>query len=164
MFVSFILALPWLLIIPGTLFEMIYCGQSSPLSANSDEEQRTEGEKLEDTLLAQILLSFSLLGNSRILFRMVDSAADNNNSSKTESDQAATAAVNAQFQFVHGIRALASIFIIIAHNSAFVIVLYQMGVSVVARHPTDFVALSRLPIAQPFYNGSLVVLTFFLIR
>ena len=72
--------------------------------------------------------------------------------------------MNAQFQFVHGIRALASLFIVTAHTSGLVNVLYQMRVAVVARHPTEFVENSKLAIAQPFYNGALVVLTFFLIR
>ena len=112
---SFILVLPWFFVIPGTIYETIY-GSS----------------KDNNTLFGQILLSFSMLSNTRILFRMVDNKS----------------ILNAQFQFVHGIRAIAAIFIVIAHTSGMVFLSYQMRVSVLARHPNDLIEKTRMVVGK----------------
>ena len=97
--------IPWLLIIPGTLYELFVGVSDSP------------------SFLEKIFISFSLLSNSRILTQIVD---------------VRTMGV-CQFQFIHGIRALAAIFILIAHSSGMVPMVHGMRVSVIARYATDIV-------------------------
>ena len=85
---------------------------------------------------------------------MVDNSNSNSNKFITVS----------RFHFVHGIRTFAAFFVMIAHASGLVSVPSHMRVSLLSRHPTDLIEISQTPIAQPFYNGALVVLTFFLLR
>lgn len=67
------------------------------------------------------------------------------------------------FSFVHGIRAICSIIIVIAHSGGFVLMHYTMIVSFLARHPNDMIAISRLMFTQPFHNGALIVFIFFML-
>lgn len=68
-----------------------------------------------------------------------------------------------RYQFVHGIRALASVFIVIAHSSAFILTLHEMPISYLARHPHDMRAIAQRLWAQPVSQGALIVLTFFIL-
>ncbi|KPM03504.1 osmotic avoidance abnormal protein 3 [Sarcoptes scabiei] len=95
----------------------------------------------------QYLLCFSLIKNNRFLFQI----------------KKASGADRQEFQFIHGIRALGSIFIMCAHAGALVFVPMFMPISILARHPTDSIAISKTLLAQPFYNGALIVMTFFVI-
>lgn len=66
------------------------------------------------------------------------------------------------FSFVHGIRAVCSILIVLAHSGGFVLLHYTMVVSFLARNPVDMITMSRLLITQPLHNGALIVFIFFM--
>lgn len=98
--------------------------------------------------LYKILLCFSLIKNNRFLFQIQPTK---------------TSTQRQEFRFIHGIRAIAAIFIMFAHAGGLVLVPTLMPVSVISRFPTDAIEISKSFIAQPFYNGALVVMTFFVI-
>lgn len=65
-----------------------------------------------------------------------------------------------RFEFIHGLRVIASWFIFIAHNGGLVIVQYKLNVQYFARHPKDMIDSSRMLAIQPFYNGGLIIFLF----
>nr|XP_027193733.1 nose resistant to fluoxetine protein 6-like [Dermatophagoides pteronyssinus] len=129
-----ILLTPWFLIIPATIFEMIF------------------GDK-NYSYFYKILLCFSLIKNNRYLFQI----------KSTKISMVGQTQQRQEFRFIHGIRAFGALFIMMAHAGGLVLVPTLMPVSVIARFPNDAIQLSRTLMAQPFYNGALVVMTFFLI-
>lgn len=82
---------------------------------------------------------------------------NNDNSSQSETD-------NKQFQYIHGVRALASIFIIICHAYGLFPVPLLMKVSTYSRYPNDLKRISKMFLSQPIFNGALIVQTFFTMR
>lgn len=119
-----------MIIIPATFMDLVF-----------DLEQMSNQ-------LCQYLHCFSLINNTKVLFRITKS----------------TDITLSRLQFFHGIRACASIFIVICHSGGFIITNALMRVSFASRYPTDGVALSQQLISQPFFNGALVVMTFFIMR
>lgn len=99
------------------------------------------------------IVCFSLVSNISRLFH-IDLAP-----AKSKEEEAE----RRRFQFIHGLRAISSWFILIAHNGAFVMIHYKMNVLYYARHPKDMIDTSRMLIVQPFFNGALVIFLFFMI-
>lgn len=93
------------------------------------------------------LQAFSIQTNLRTLFRISEPIEP----------------IAKRFQFVHGIRTISSLFILIAHASGTVLVPSLVPVSPLARHPHDMIEMGKSLIAQPFYNGFLIVYIFFIL-
>ena len=96
-----------------------------------------------NNFIAKFLHGFSIISNIKYLFHI-------SNDRKNE-----------EFQFVHGIRAAASVFIVFAHSAGFIFASQQLRISPFARFPEDMIEKSKRFIAQPFYNGALMVVIFF---
>ena len=98
------------------------------------------------SLIEKVFHCFSPISNTRALF-----AISNENGK------------NDQFQFVHGIRTIGSILVMCGHAIC-LLSLTVTNINTYARFPIDLQNISRMLISQPFYNGGLLVHTFFIIR
>ena len=120
--------------------------------------------------LTRFLLAYSAIANTKILFRLSEhntattatttSAKDGGDSpEKSSADQE-----GGQFQYIHGIRALASLTVMYVHCFALMMVPLNMKVSAYARYPNDMKETNRLFAVQPIFTASLIVQTFFSMR
>ena len=116
--------------------------------------------------LTRFLLAYSAIANTKILFRLSEhntattAAKDGGDSpEKSSADQE-----GGQFQYIHGIRALASLTVMYVHCFALMMVPLNMKVSAYARYPNDMKETNRLFAVQPIFTASLIVQTFFSMR
>src|SRR6218665_2988353 len=98
----------------------------------------------ENNVVSKFLLCFSFTSNIKFLFHITN---DNRK--------------NEEFQFVHGVRALASLFIVVAHSAGFLFVNQQLRITPFAHFPSDIIEMGKTFVAQPFYAGALMVVIFF---
>lgn len=120
--------------------------------------------------VARALLAFSAIGNTKILFRLTEhnssaaAAATTKDDSPSSSSDQEGGGGGGQFQYIHGIRALASLTVMYVHTFALMLVPLNMKVSPYARYPTDMKETNRLLAVQPIFTASLIVQTFFSMR
>ena len=126
----YILAIPSFFVILGTLAEI--------LQNNGKEDVRLN-----------LLTSFSLIHNTKVLVKVTHDHADANESG--------------HFQYIHGIRAIASFYVTFCHSFGLMIVPLYMKISVYARYPYDMQEVTKYLSTQPIFNGGgLIVQTFFI--
>lgn len=115
--------------------------------------------------VGKFLLAYSAIGNTKILFRLTDSNSSSTTKEEVESSsQSASQEGSGQFAYIHGIRALASLFAMYVHTFGLMMIPLNMKVSPYSRYPNDMKETNKLFIVQPIFTAALVVQTFFSMR
>ena len=113
----------------------------------------------------KVIQCFSLIANTKILFRIVDHQHNQNQQQPQRQQQDNNDNSDSrQFQYIHGIRAINSFYMIFCHSFGLMMVPLFMRVSLFARYPRDMKETVTSIGAQPIFNGALVVQTFFTMR
>lgn len=101
-----------------------------------------------DIFVIDLLKCFSMSKNIAILFKI--SSFNSNREYR--------------LQFIHGIRVLGTIWVVMAHTSGFVLVTILTKISPFARYPEDPIMYSKGILSQYVMNASLAVQIFFIMR
>ncbi len=155
---SWFLAISFLPIIFGTALEAVAGGDPNKITSLPPR-------------LTRFLLAYSAIANTKILFRLSEhnsaTTAAATTSAKNGGDSSEKSSADqegGQFQYIHGIRALASLTVMYVHCFALMMVPLNMKVSAYARYPNDMKETNRLFAVQPIFTASLIVQTFFSMR
>lgn len=154
-FFSWFLVISFLPIIFGTALEAV-AGSGDPNKITSLPPR-----------LTRFLLAYSAIANTKILFRLSEHNSATTTSAKDGGDSPEKSSADqegGQFQYIHGIRALASLTVMYVHCFALMMVPLNMKVSAYARYPNDMKETNRLFAVQPIFTASLIVQTFFSMR
>ena len=130
-----------------THFSFILCIPILPIILGTILETTIEPNQVKSSL-GKFLLAYSVISNTKILFRFTDEHPN-------ESEG------GGHFQYIHGIRALSSFFIIFCHTFGLMVVPINMKVSAFSRYPNDLKDTNKYLLSQIVYNGNLIVQTFF---
>lgn len=101
-----------------------------------------------DFLVFDLLKCFSFIKNTKILFRISNQKIDS----------------EYRLQFIHGLRVLGTVWVILAHSSGFVLVTILTRISPFAHYPDDAIENSKTLLSQYILNASLAVQIFFTMR
>jgi hypothetical protein len=101
-----------------------------------------------DMSLIRLIVCFSIIRNTKLLFKISDIKKTN----------------NLELKFIHGLRVLSTLWIIIGHSVGFTCVPMLMKISPFTGYPEDGIEILKTVIFQYIVNGGLSVQIFFIIR
>jgi hypothetical protein len=99
-------------------------------------------------LMVRVISCFSIIKNTKILFKISTQRPN----------------VEYQLQFIHGLRVLGTLWVLIAHSSGFILVTVLMKISPFSRYPEEGIDNSKTLLSQFIINASLAVQVFFIMR
>lgn len=128
------------------------------ISSSSEKEFTPNGLSF-----TSVLICFSVIRSTTILFglKSQSQATENAVSVKKEPDN-----IEKRFAYLHGVRSILILWIIVAHSSSLMPASIIMPVAVISRHPHDIMQMTENNgiLGVFFSNGTLAVEAFFLIR
>ena len=115
---------------------------------------------------ASILISFSLVRNTAILFGNKTHGAKQNASAPQLAPKKLATHIEHRFAYLHGVRAILVLWILAAHACSLIPASIIMPIAFLSRHPHDMVQMAKNNglFGNFFNNGTLAVEAFFLIR